>query len=164
MANDRRDCGSGKTKLSKNLMQMKFMQRTQESNAQKEAEEAEQRRHNDDTHWFLDLPEITAKESKFEVEPSFAVCENLKFGRMSFKGMNPSIEKLMRSMEAEELEAKSEQREREMTVSDEEMARRYSTLVGTIANKFTKKRHRTKAPEEPQEKRAKREFRKPPDE
>ena len=34
------------------------------------------------------------------------------------------MQKIMRSIEAEELEAKSEQREREMTVSDEEMARR----------------------------------------
>ncbi|XP_038070426.1 M-phase phosphoprotein 6-like [Patiria miniata] len=163
MANDHRVDGRGKTKLSKNLMQMKFMQRTQESNVQKELE-AEQRRRIDETHWFLDLPEITVKESNFDVEPSFAVCEDLKFGRMSYKGMNPSIEKIMRSIEAEELEAISEQREREMTVSDEEMARRYSTLVGTITNKFTKKRNRTQALDEPQEKRVKKEFRKPPDE
>jgi len=28
----------------------------------------------------------------FTVEPSFVVCENLKFGRRSFKGFNPEIE------------------------------------------------------------------------
>ncbi|XP_033625461.1 M-phase phosphoprotein 6-like [Asterias rubens] len=161
MANDR---NVDKSKLSKHLMQMKFMQRSQENDIQKEIEE-EERRRVDETHWVLDLPEIIAKESKYEVESSHAVCKDLKFGRMSFKGMNPTIEKIMQSLVAEELEKKSEQKEREMTVSDEEMARRYSTLVNTVGNKFTTKRQRSQqATGSDTTKKVKREFKKPPDE
>jgi len=29
---------------------------------------------------------------RFKVEPSFVVCENLMFGRRSYKGFNPEIE------------------------------------------------------------------------
>jgi M-phase phosphoprotein-6 len=30
------------------------------------------------------------------MESSYSACENLSFGRMSFKGANPEIEKIMR--------------------------------------------------------------------
>ncbi|KAH0619652.1 hypothetical protein JD844_000489 [Phrynosoma platyrhinos] len=77
-------------------------------------------------------------------ERSFAPCEDLLYGRMSFKGFNPEVEKLMIQMNSkyktEEIE--EEDNAMEADVSDEEMARRYETLVGTIGKKFLKKRDR----------------------
>ncbi|EOB00887.1 M-phase phosphoprotein 6, partial [Anas platyrhynchos] len=74
-------------------------------------------------------------------ERSFMLCEDLLYGRMSFKGFNPEIEKLMVQMNSkskkEEIEVDDKM---EADVSDEEMARRYETLVGTIGKKFLKKR------------------------
>ncbi|NWU77983.1 MPH6 phase, partial [Onychorhynchus coronatus] len=74
-------------------------------------------------------------------ERSFVRCEDLVYGRMSFKGFNPEIEKLMVQMNSkckeEEIEVDDKM---EADVSDEEMARRYETLVGTIGKKFLRKR------------------------
>ncbi|KFW74827.1 M-phase phosphoprotein 6, partial [Manacus vitellinus] len=74
-------------------------------------------------------------------ERSFVRCEDLVYGRMSFKGFNPEIEKLMIQMNSkckeEEIEVDDKM---EADVSDEEMARRYETLVGTIGKKFLRKR------------------------
>ncbi|RWS14696.1 M-phase phosphoprotein 6-like protein [Dinothrombium tinctorium] len=100
-------------KLSKNLMQMKFMQRGKQ---RLESEEESESNSN--------VPAIDVKtDDKFMFADSFTFCENLKFGRMSFKGMNADIEKLMADLETEA------DREREVTdVSREEMAKRMSSI------------------------------------
>ncbi|XP_030437628.1 M-phase phosphoprotein 6 [Gopherus evgoodei] len=132
--------GEVKTKLSKNLLRMKFMQRGLDSETKKQLEEEEKKIISEE-HWYLDLPELKEKESFIIEERSFMPCEDLLYGRMSFKGFNPEIEKLMIQMNArykkEEIEADDTA---EADVSDEEMARRYETLVGTIRKKFLKKR------------------------
>uniref|UniRef100_A0A452IU60 Uncharacterized protein n=1 Tax=Gopherus agassizii TaxID=38772 RepID=A0A452IU60_9SAUR len=132
--------GEVKTKLSKNLLRMKFMQRGLDSETKKQLEEEEKKIISEE-HWHLDLPELKEKESFIIEERSFMPCEDLLYGRMSFKGFNPEIEKLMIQMNArykkEEIEADDTA---EADVSDEEMARRYETLVGTIRKKFLKKR------------------------
>lgn len=62
---------------------------------------------------------------------------------MSFRGFNPEVEKLMLQMNSKNrAEAAEEDEMVEVNVSDEEMARRYETLVGTIGKKFVKKRGR----------------------
>ncbi|XP_020669248.3 M-phase phosphoprotein 6 [Pogona vitticeps] len=132
-----------KSKLSKNLLRMKFMQRGLDSETKKQLEEEEKKIISDE-HWFLDLPELKEKESFIIEERSFAPCEDLLYGRMSFKGFNPEVEKLMIQMNSR---YKTEETEEdgcamEADVSDEEMARRYETLVGTIGRKFLKKRER----------------------
>ncbi|XP_054856117.1 M-phase phosphoprotein 6 [Eublepharis macularius] len=132
-----------KSKLSKNLMRMKFMQRGLDSETKKQLEEEEKKIISKE-HWFLDLPELKEKESFIIEERSFLPCEDLLYGRMSFKGFNPEVEKLMIQMNSryktEEIE--EEDNAMEADVSDEEMARRYETLVGTIGKKFLKKRDR----------------------
>ncbi|XP_008291805.1 M-phase phosphoprotein 6 isoform X2 [Stegastes partitus] len=131
-------------KLSRNLLRMKFMQRGLDAETKKQLEEDEKRIISDE-HWFLDLPELKAKENLIIEERSFVPCEDLRFGRVSFKGFNPEVEKLMVLMNPkEEKEERDEEDERRMQtdVTDEEMALRYESLVGSMKKKFAKKRER----------------------
>ncbi|XP_007538633.2 M-phase phosphoprotein 6 isoform X1 [Erinaceus europaeus] len=136
-----------KTKLSKNLLRMKFMQRGLDSETKKQLEEEEKKIISDE-HWYLDLPELKEKESFIIEEQSFLLCEDLLYGRMSFKGFNPEVEKLMLQMNAKNKTEEIEDETLELDVSDEEMARRYETLVGTVGKKFAKKRDRNKYEED----------------
>ncbi|XP_054245735.1 M-phase phosphoprotein 6 [Indicator indicator] len=132
--------GEVKTKLSKNLLRMKFMQRGLDSQTKKQLEEEEKKIISEE-HWYLDLPDLKEKESFIIEERSFMPCEDLLYGRMSFKGFNPEIEKLMIQMNSKCKEKEIEVDDKmEADVSDEEMARRYETLVGTIGKKFMRKR------------------------
>ncbi|XP_077983020.1 M-phase phosphoprotein 6-like [Glandiceps talaboti] len=135
---------------------MKFMQRNQDHKNIEHEDEDHHRRKVDDTHWVLDLPEVHAKQNLFVMEPSYVVCEDLKFGRLSFKGFNPHIEKLMQSFETEQELAQAEEREKQIAVSDEEMVERYDTLVGTIGKKFSKKKRHSQTDEEVKTKKKKR--------
>ncbi|EHB07377.1 M-phase phosphoprotein 6 [Heterocephalus glaber] len=120
-----------KTKLSKNLLHMKFMQRVLDSETKKQLEEEEKKIINEE-HWYLDLPELKGKESFIIEEQSFLLCEDLLYGRMSFRGFDPEIEKLMLQMNSKnKAEEQEEDGTVELDVSDEEMARRYETLCGT---------------------------------
>ncbi|XP_035859481.1 M-phase phosphoprotein 6-like [Sander lucioperca] len=83
-------------------------------------------------------------------EKSFGPCEELRYGRFSFKGFNPEVEKLMLLMNPrDETETKDEEDVSRMQtdVTDEEMALRYESLVESMKKKFAKKRERA-APEE----------------
>lgn len=82
-----------KTKLAKNLLRMNFMQRGLDSETKKQLEE-EERKMISDEHWYLDLPELKEKESFIIEEQSFSLCEDLLYGRMSFRGFNPEVEVL----------------------------------------------------------------------
>ncbi|XP_030060380.1 M-phase phosphoprotein 6 [Microcaecilia unicolor] len=131
-----------KSKLSKNLLRMKFMQRGLDAETKKQLAEEEKKIISDE-HWYLDLPELKEKESFIIEERSFVLCEDLVYGRMSFKGFNAEVEKLMITMNAKnkaEEEEEEEEEKMEADISDEEMARRYETLVGSIRKKYTKKR------------------------
>lgn len=141
MAND-------SVKLSKNLLRMKFMQRGLDAETKKQLEEDEKRIISDE-HWYLDLPELKAKENLIIEEKSFVPCEDLKYGRISFKGFNPEVEKLMALMNPKEEEEEPEEVSRMQTdVTDEEMALRYESLVGSMKKKFAKKRQRSATEEE----------------
>ncbi|XP_012868081.1 PREDICTED: M-phase phosphoprotein 6 [Dipodomys ordii] len=118
------------------------MQRGLDSETKKQLEEEEKKIISEE-HWYLDLPELKEKESFIIEEQSFLSCEDLLYGRMSFRGFNPEVEKLMLQMNAKNKADEEEEEETvELDVSDEEMARRYETLVGTIGKKFAKKRDR----------------------
>ncbi|XP_071317934.1 M-phase phosphoprotein 6 isoform X2 [Trachinotus anak] len=78
-------------------------------------------------------------------EKSFVPCEDLNYGRMSFKGFNPEVEKLMALMNPKDEEEKEEEEEMsrmQTDITDEEMALRYESLVGSMKKKFVKKRDR----------------------
>ncbi|KFV67870.1 M-phase phosphoprotein 6 [Dryobates pubescens] len=166
--------GDVKTKLSKNLLRMKFMQRGLDSQTKKQLEEEEKKIISEE-HWYLDLPDLKEKESFIIEERSFMPCEDLLYGRMSFKGFNPEIEKLMIQMNSKCKEKEMEVDEKmEADVSDEEMARRqYETLVGTIGKKFMRKRDQRVLQDEDEDedgssnirpsKKAKKKFLKPQD-
>uniref|UniRef100_A0A3P8SQM4 M-phase phosphoprotein 6 n=1 Tax=Amphiprion percula TaxID=161767 RepID=A0A3P8SQM4_AMPPE len=131
-------------KLSKNLLRMKFMQRGLDAETKKQLEEDEKRIISDE-HWFLDLPELRARENLIIEEKSFVPCEDLRFGRISFKGFNPDVEKLMLLLnpkEEEEERDEDDQRRMQTDITDEEMALRYESLVGSLKKKFAKKRER----------------------
>ncbi|KAM9753369.1 M-phase phosphoprotein 6 [Menidia menidia] len=129
-------------KLSKNLLRMKFMQRGLDADTRKQLEE-EERRTISDEHWQLDLPELRAKENLVVEERSFVPCEDLLFGRMSFRGFNPEVEKLMVLLNPpEEQKEEEEGGGMQADVSAEEMALRYESLVASMKKKFTRKRDR----------------------
>ncbi|KAH3769096.1 M-phase phosphoprotein 6-like [Dreissena polymorpha] len=132
---------NSKTKLSGNVLQMKFMKRSA-LRIEREKSEEERKQVIDDEHWVLDLPVVEMKESNFIIEPSYVACENLVYGRMSFKGFNPEVEKLMKLHSDQSKLEEAERKEKEISVNDVEMAERYSTLVGTVGKKFSKKRQR----------------------
>lgn len=73
-------------KLSKNLMQMKFMQRSRKE-YEKQVEEKE---------GPIDFKATDQKErNQITYQTSYVLFEKLRFGRMSFKNMNVDIEQLM---------------------------------------------------------------------
>ncbi|KAL2094050.1 hypothetical protein ACEWY4_011362 [Coilia grayii] len=154
----------GAAKLSKNVLRMKFMQRSLDPEAKKQLEEDEKKVISEE-HWFLDLPELTAHENVIVMERSFVSCEDLMFGRISFKGFNPEVEKLMAATNKSENTDDDEMSKMDTDITDEDMAMRYANLVGSIKKKFAKKReHASFEDEAPSlEKQAKRTFQKPSD-
>lgn len=129
---------SGKTRLSKSILDMKFMKRTKEE-VLKEMDAVEGRN--------LYSSEITEKMihgTNYIKETSYAVCEDLIVGRFSCGGMNPDLERIL---EKEEQAANNKEfdikrkldAEMVKDVKDDEMAKHYSNLVKTISNKFNSK-------------------------
>ncbi|XP_013099378.1 M-phase phosphoprotein 6 [Stomoxys calcitrans] len=128
-----------KPRLSKGILEMKFMQRTK-AKVDKEIEAAEGREmySNEITERMLN------SKSNFIIEPSFVHCENLIEGRLSFRGMNPEIERLL-ELEREE-KAGAERKDQPAEVSTEDMAKFYHVnktmpTAGpgrTMENKFNK--------------------------
>lgn len=125
-----------KPRLSKGILEMKFMQRTK-AKVDKEIEAAEGR--------AMYSNEITDKmlnsNSNFIIEPSFVHCDNLIDGRLSFRGMNPEIERLL-ELEREEKSAAKRQ-EQSTDVSTQDMAKYFNAnkTAGaghTMEKKFSK--------------------------
>ncbi|XP_055628171.1 M-phase phosphoprotein 6 isoform X2 [Toxorhynchites rutilus septentrionalis] len=127
-----------KVKLSKGILEMKFMSRTREK-IEKEKDDAEGR--------ALYSNEITDKmmheSSKFVIETSYVPCEDLIEGRVSYGGMNPEIERLMELEKNKDLAAKIEKEQAEAAerqkmrkdVPDEEMAKFYTSVMKTMKKK-----------------------------
>ncbi|XP_076762896.1 M-phase phosphoprotein 6 [Xylocopa sonorina] len=106
---------SNRAKLSKSILEMKFMKRT------KEKVEKQQFQEEGEEYFGNELTKRMKKESeRFIIEPSYVFCEKLIDGRVSFQGMNPEIEKLMeeeRSNETVKVKPKEE-----ADISEEQMA------------------------------------------
>jgi len=140
--------------LSKTLLQMKFMQKTA-SKLQQEVEEEEIGALEE--QWVIEsLPpeylklmaeaeapeEGTADQDLFEYTNSITILEQLSFGRMSFQGMNPEVEILMRNDGKSEPDETSSAQDNETSVTDEDMAQQYSSFVKNMDKKFKPKRQR----------------------
>ncbi|EFO26792.2 hypothetical protein LOAG_01694 [Loa loa] len=84
--------------LSSALLQMKFMQRTRirlEEEAKRKSEQKLQKRFLKKDNKELS-EELEGTEPTVKSENRYDLLENLSFGRMSFKGFNPEVEKLMK--------------------------------------------------------------------
>ncbi|XP_029697464.1 M-phase phosphoprotein 6 isoform X4 [Takifugu rubripes] len=134
--------------VAQTLSKYVFMQRGLDAETKQQLEE-DHKRIISDEHWYLDLPELKARENLIIEEKSFVPCEDLIYGRMSFQGFNPEVEKLMALMNPKNKEEEEEDlRQMQTDVTDEEMALRYESLIGSIKKKFAKKRQRTSEAEE----------------
>lgn len=132
MASDR-----SKVKLSKSILDMKFMKRTKEKVLQEE-DDAQSRAmySNEITHKML------TTESVYVVEPSYMPCEELNDGRFSFRGMNPEIERLL-ELEQQAKQVNTDQNVQK-DVSDADMTAYYGNVKKTIERKFQSKTQRRK--------------------
>lgn len=103
---------------------------------------------------------MCAFRSKYIVEPSLVVCEGLKCGRRSYRGMNPVIEKIM-EMENNDQKVTVEVKEEDVDVTAEEMAvicKQESTLIESTVKSSNKRSSSTLSPPS-----TKRKFLKPAD-
>jgi len=84
--------------------------------------------------------------SRFRVEPSYAPVENLVFGRMAFKGMNPEVELMMEQEDERRREAEaSSAGQIEADVGDKALAEHFAGVRASIGRKFaTKREHAAK--------------------
>lgn len=121
-----------KVKLSKSILEMKFMKKTKVR-----VEEEEDNARGEALYSSEITPEMRQGGNTVFVETTIAHCKNLIDGRLSFQGMNPEIEKLMSNEDVKKIEAAERRKEKE--VSDVEMAQGYSTLVDTMGDKFKSK-------------------------
>ncbi|XP_017032127.1 M-phase phosphoprotein 6 [Drosophila kikkawai] len=128
-----------KPRLSRGVLDMKFMQRTKKK-VEKEADDEQSR--------ALYSNEINEKminsSSNFIVESSYSICEGLIDGRLSFRGMNPEIELLMEQELAEKRAHSKPEQPKE--VSDKDMAKAYyankaPTVTNSMAKKFSSKKN-----------------------
>lgn len=111
---------------------------------------------------LLAIANILCLSGKFFMEPSYVFCEGLMDGRLSFQGMNPTIEKLMESKEnAKRAQVETKQ---EVDVSDEQMAvqwqkmrTKFDVMCRKTQHKVNRKSQhsKTNCKEEPMEKRPK---------
>lgn len=120
--------------LSKNVLGMKFMQRTKQKIELKEEEEKSS--HLLSQEWKF---AASSQLDRIVTVDSFVPCEDLLFGRMSFKGANPEIERLMDGFKS------PGQEKEEAEVTAIEMTSRYEKMgVGDVERNPQVKRKRTK--------------------
>ncbi|XP_050308850.1 M-phase phosphoprotein 6 [Anthonomus grandis grandis] len=129
-------------KLSKTILEMKFMKKTKEK-VLKEQEDAEGQ-----AMYSNEITEAMRRDGNIIFrEASISLCKNLVEGRLSFGGMNPDVEKLMEKDYNKQIF--ESERKKEKDISDEQMAKDYSSVVDTIGNKFKGKRSKNKTFQKP---------------
>ena len=109
------------------------MKRTKEKTEQQDEEEVRARMFEGEVSGAM-----RQGAGRIMVEPSYVNIENLRFGRLAFKGMNAEIESMM----AEHSAALASE-DKEADVDDAEMA---SRLSQSIAKKFATKRDNSGKP------------------
>lgn len=123
-------------KLSKSILEMKFMRRTKDKVRREEEDEKSRAMYSG---------EITDKmlkgECPFIVETSYVPCENLSDGRYSFRGMNPEIERIIQ-LETAEIDAAKDKNVTKDVTDVEMSASYYQNVKKTIERKFQSKNQR----------------------
>ncbi|KAH8269363.1 hypothetical protein KR018_007471 [Drosophila ironensis] len=119
-----------KPRLSRGLLDMKFMQRTKAKVDQETADEQGRALYSNEIN-----EKMLNSNCNFIVEPSYSICAGLIDGRLSFRGMNPEIEQLM------EQEKQGRARpEQSNDVSDQDMAKAYfANKAPALSNSMSKK-------------------------
>lgn len=124
-------------KLSKTILEMKFMKRTKDK-VLKEEDDAKGR-----AMYSNEITEkMLANDCPYIVEPSYMPCEDLNDGRFSFRGMNPEIERLLEQEEAARQAAI--EKDVKQDVSDADMTVYYGNVIKSIEKKFQSKNRRRK--------------------
>lgn len=139
--------GSGKSRLSKSILDMKFMKRTKEK-VEKEDDDAEGR-----AMYSSEITSAMQHGNNFVIDTSYVTCADLIVGRFSCGGMNPDLERILEKEEQAEVLLKADTnrvKKAEMIkdVSDESMVKHYSSLVKTLGKKFDKFKKRKHAIDE----------------
>lgn len=127
----------GKSRLSKSILDMKFMKRTKEK-VEKEDDDAEGR-----AMYSSEITSAMQHGNNYVMDTSFVTCADLLVGRFSCGGMNPDLERILEKEQQEQVLIKadvSRAKKAEMIkdVSDESMVKHYSSLVKTLGKKFDK--------------------------
>ncbi|KAK4880101.1 hypothetical protein RN001_008247 [Aquatica leii] len=124
-------------KLSRAVLEMKFMKKTKER-VEKEEDDAE-----GEAMYSSEITEAMRKSGNINfTEISIVNCKDLLEGRLSFNGMNPEIEKLTKDDYQKQFEKQEKVKDKDIT--DAEMAANYSSTIETIGNKFLDKKTRTR--------------------
>ncbi|EDW11360.1 M-phase phosphoprotein 6 [Drosophila mojavensis] len=126
-----------KPRLSRGLLDMKFMQRTKAKVAKEDDDEQSRALYSNEMN-----QKMLNSNSNFIIEPSYSICAGLIDGRLSFRGMNPELERLM---ELEQAEKQGNTRPEQPTeVNDQEMAEIYYANQAPAASKTMNKKFVTK--------------------
>ncbi|KAK7576029.1 hypothetical protein V9T40_012315 [Parthenolecanium corni] len=135
--------GKDGKKLSKHLLEMKFMKVSRDRIQEEEDEQ------NSQALFYNQISDaLKSSSSKFIVEPSWVVCEGLKCGRRSYRGMNPVIEKIM-EMDNQDQKVLTKVKEEDVDVTAEEMAVLYkqeATLIESTVRSCNKRTGSTLSP------------------
>ena len=124
--------------LSKNVLKMKFMKKSAIETQELIAEE-EKNKLIDNEHWYLKTSKSEEeKQNKITVEKSYSIFNSTIFGRLSFQGFNPEIEKIMEI----KLNGGEEKEEVEMiSAEDKELAEYYEKNYHRTTNKRRKNKN-----------------------
>lgn len=126
-----------KPRLSRGLLDMKFMQRTKAKVAKEDDDEQSRAMYSNEMN-----QKMLNSNSNFIIEPSYSICAGLIDGRLSFRGMNPELERLM---ELEQAEKQGNTRpEQPKEVNDQEMAEIYYANQAPAASRTMNKKFVTK--------------------
>ncbi|KAJ0181822.1 hypothetical protein K1T71_002544 [Dendrolimus kikuchii] len=106
-----------KPQLPKSVLEMKFMKKTKD----RIEREIENTQGHDSLYSNIITSEMRSATGNYISEPSFIYCEDLLEGRLSFKGMNPEIERLM---ELKNQQNKQPSGEMDKDISDEILAKK----------------------------------------
>jgi len=126
--------------LSKNVLKMKFMKKSAIETQELIAEE-EKNKLIDNEHWYLKpCKSDEEKQNKITVEKSYSIFNSTIFGRLSFQGFNPEIEKIMET----NLNGGEKKEEEIISAEDKEFAEYYKNNYHRTTNKKRKNKNNLK--------------------
>uniref|UniRef100_A0A915INV6 M-phase phosphoprotein 6 n=1 Tax=Romanomermis culicivorax TaxID=13658 RepID=A0A915INV6_ROMCU len=144
-------------KFSKNLLEMKFMQKTKHKLDEKKITTENRRL---EKQYLAEaatskISETPAKKIELIYEKRRQNLENVhECGRFSFENFNPEVEKCMQinqNLEERKLLAFQDKKDGK-EIEDEEFAKRYTSLKTTLNKKFAPKKRKIRNPGEEKEK------------